>query len=173
MLGAISIKKENKIYQGMLQKMLLSNHKECDRECMRSPILCKRSSLQDRVNALLMRFVSFQDKRKTPYYRPPTEWRRLCFQSYLSISPFVRVKGGGSIYMAPDPDPSSGPVCTGHRRPHLDMFKLVQYWTGTVRKRAVGIWLKCLLVLYPISFNQFIKIHSIKPVRLQGLRPWN
>ena len=53
------------------------------------------------------------------------------------------------------------------------MFKLVQYWTGTVWKRTVGIWLKCLLVLYPISFNQFIKIHSMKPVRLQGLRPWN
>ena len=121
MLGAISIKKENKIYQGMLQKMLLSNHKECERECMRSPILCKRSSLQDRVNALLMRFVSFQDKRKTPYYRPPTEWRRSC----LSISPFVRVKGGGAAGQCTWPQtrtPAPVPSVQG-----MYMFKLVQY----------------------------------------------
>ena len=92
MLGAISIKKVKKnVSRYAAENAFIKS--ECERECMRSPILCKRSSLQDRVNALLMRFVSFQDKRKTPYYRPPTEWRRLCFQSCLSISPFVRVKG--------------------------------------------------------------------------------
>ena len=104
--------------------------------------------------------------RKIPsiksFYRPPTEWRRQCFQSCVSVD------GESDVppYRVP-PQHVLGPHCTVRLYPSLDMFKrfqdltvppstdtfkLVHNEARTVGKHPIGMLSFFILIL--ASFKQ-------------------
>ena len=105
---------------------------------------------------------------------------RKCFQSCLPVctgpwpSPFYRLPVPPQPTKPPPPHliiRRTGPldmfklVQLGPQCPSLDMFKVVYYEAQTVGERAVGIRLKCLLVIVSFYMKQQLEwLHSLSTV---------